>query len=642
MYFPVNNADTNQRGMITDWLGYNHNYRIGAGEWYDMENLTSDDFPLMTPRKVRPLLFDSEKDFTEVDTGETETHENPDGTEVEVPIYEKVYGDQYGKSIRGMMLSGTTLCYMIGDLFVYGTHHVDLSDYVGQDLTSDQQVIQFGAYALIFPLGIWVNMATHTAGMMGASYSTNSDVTISISDREGNAISAVSGSTAPENPSDGDYWVDTKAGEEGLYLYDADQGMWRPVATTYIRYDVPGLPADTFAEGDAIFMERSALTDYNNGSIIQHVEAGFFTIIGFVASTMTNPGGIDLQRKIPTLDYVCADDNRVWGCHYGTQGSEIVNEIYACKLGDFKNWYVYEGLSTDAYSLNVGEPGEWTGAVTYQGYPHFFKENAILRIYGNMPSEYTLYTTSCRGVQRGSSRSLAIINEYLIYKSPSDVCIYDGSSPTSVSQALGRQVFYFDAIGGACLSKYYLSMTDAVGRPIYVVYDMEHGLWMKENAVRFRHFTASENGQVFAAAESDTLMSGAQKLVTKIYGLGRNEENTAYLTRLIGEDKVFWWAESGDIGVELPDHKLVDRFTMRAYIPVDSEISLQISHDDSPWEELQTYRGTSELRTYDIPFPPYRCDHYRIRLSGHGPVRVYSLATNIDVQSEEKAHEHYL
>ena len=53
----------------------------------------------------------------------------------------------------------------------------------------------------------------------------------------------------------------------------------------------------------------------------------------------------------------------------------------------------------------------------------------------------------CRGVQKGSEKSLRVVNETLYYKSRSDVCAYQGGFPTGVSAALG-DVRYHGAVAG--------------------------------------------------------------------------------------------------------------------------------------------------------------------------------------------------
>ena len=41
--------------------------------------------------------------------------------------------------------------------------------------------------------------------------------------------------------------------------------------------------------------------------------------------------------------------------------------------------------------------------------------------------------TPCRGVQKGSWRSLCVVNEVLYYKGRTEICAYDGSVPVAVS-----------------------------------------------------------------------------------------------------------------------------------------------------------------------------------------------------------------
>ena len=43
------------REMISAFGGYNHHMRIGEGEFYDMTNLTSDEYPNLSPRKRRGI-----------------------------------------------------------------------------------------------------------------------------------------------------------------------------------------------------------------------------------------------------------------------------------------------------------------------------------------------------------------------------------------------------------------------------------------------------------------------------------------------------------------------------------------------------------------------------------------------------------
>ena len=169
------------------------------------------------------------------------------------------------------------------------------------------------------------------------------------------------------------------------------------------------------------------------------------------------------DRHMPNMDFLIESGNRLWGCRYGTAlNGDVVNEIYACKLGDFKNWSCFMSLSTDSYTASCGTDGQFTGAITHLGYPLFFKENCVHKVYGNIPANFQIQDTACRGVQKGCHGSLAIVNETLFYKSRGGICAFDGSLPKDASYVLGNEA-YSDAVGGAHGNKYYVSMKHSDG-----------------------------------------------------------------------------------------------------------------------------------------------------------------------------------
>ena len=55
MYFPTLNARPRSQQTMDVFGGYNHNVRIQENEFYDMKNLTSDQAPVLAPRKGRGL-----------------------------------------------------------------------------------------------------------------------------------------------------------------------------------------------------------------------------------------------------------------------------------------------------------------------------------------------------------------------------------------------------------------------------------------------------------------------------------------------------------------------------------------------------------------------------------------------------------
>ena len=59
MKYPTLTELYTSREMIDVFKGYNHNLRIGSGEFYDMTNLSSDNYPILSPRQknLNFLLF---------------------------------------------------------------------------------------------------------------------------------------------------------------------------------------------------------------------------------------------------------------------------------------------------------------------------------------------------------------------------------------------------------------------------------------------------------------------------------------------------------------------------------------------------------------------------------------------------------
>ena len=613
MFMPEVNDNINTRNMISQWYGYNHNYSIGMGEFYDMENMSCEGFPIIMARDVRPTLLNALHMF------------------------------------RGILYTDGSLCYLDGNTFHYKSWMLDLTDLVSGDATeidwdsefvdepeehqiiwSDQDLIRFGAYVLIYPMNIWVNIEARTAGLINAHFESEVGVTVTytISRIDGTDYDHITASdTAPANPDEGDYWLCTMEDFQGLNVYL--QSSWQPVPTTYIRISITGAGFDDYFQvEDIVNMNSATVRDINNGSMLQAVDDDFIVVIGLmdaVQKTETTSAGYKLKidRVMPTLDYICADKNRLWGCRYGydTDGN-LINEIYASKLGDFRNWYSFQGLSTDSYTATIGVPGTFTGCISYAGYPTFFKENAIIRVSGSFPAEYYVMQMDARGVQEGSSKSLAIVGEALYYKAPGGVMAYDGSLPRLISEAWGRDAYYYDGVAGVCGDKYYLEVTNTMGGHRMFKYDSRLGLWTKESHLSVEGFSGSLDGTLFAFTH------------TSVFGLGLSD-NELYTDKKVGEEYVSWFLESGDIGLDITDFKFVNKLTLRAYIPAMSEIDVQIAYDDKPFESVSTIRGYQETMTHTMHINPYRCDHYRLKLSGHGAVRIYSLAISYEAESDE-------
>ena len=403
-------------------------------------------------------------------------------------------------------------------------------------------LISMGAYVIIMPDKKYINTADITDfGNIEAEVSTETAVSFELCKLDGGSYSDMTVSASePQDPENMAVWLDTSTTPNVLKQYSETGGTWISIATTYIKISAAGIgaPFEVYDGVTISGIESDKLQDLNANMIIQAKGDDYIVVIGILDSVVTQTSAVTVKRQMPNMDFITEAGNRLWGCRYGVAvNGEVVNEIYASKLGDFKNWSCYMGLSTDSYAASCGTDGPFTGAVTHLGYPLFFKEGFLHKVYGNYPANFQIQSTACRGVQQGCEKSLAIVNEVLYYKARSAVCAYDGSLPTEMSTALG-DVQYGSAVAGAHGNKYYISMADGSGAYYLFVYDTLKGMWHREDNTRVDAFCSCRGEMYF--------IDHADGKIKTVFGSGTP-----------AEEKVSWMAETGVLGTDSPDKNYI-------------------------------------------------------------------------------------
>ena len=321
-----------------------------------------------------------------------------------------------------------------------------------------------------------------------------------------------------------------------------------------------------------------------------------------VSEILPSGGKITLRRKIPEMDHVIECGNRLWGCRYGVDSDgKVVNEIYASALGDPRNFYKYQGISTDSWTATIGVPGEWTGAIKYGDYPLFFKDDAIIRVYGTSPSSYQTACYRYRGVKKGSHLSPCIVDEVLYYHSRDGVLAFTGGAPQKTDKALGRET-YRDAVSGSLDGKLYISMVDEKdGVRSLFAYDTRYGLWHKEDDAPIAEMIR----------DADTLYY-------------RLSDNTVINSHGDSEADFTWFAETGIYGFGDIYKKRLEKVRIRIKLPMGSQLVVQCSYDDMPWEDAAVIEGWQE-EIQNISFIPRRCERFRLRFSGKGKCDIITV-----------------
>lgn len=572
MFFPKLDSLKQKALTITAFPGLDRTGSAKNGTCIHMENLSADGYPVLQPRAGRGV---------------------------------------YATTPCNGMIAKDALCYVNGSDFVINGYPVDMGLTEGR-----KQLVSMGAYVVIFPDKKYINTLNYgDSGALEAYYTAAQTVQFSPCHRDGSALDATVDAEAPQDPVDGQYWLDTVSGE--LKRYSTASESWVREVSTYVKLSAAGIGTH-FGEGDAVTVSgiaAQALQDLNTTAVIQTKGEDFVVLPGLVEGTVTqdpDQGAVSLSRTVPEMDYVIESDNRLWGCRYGLdRAGNVVNELYACKLGDFKNWQCFAGLSTDSYRVSLGADGPFTGAIAYLGQPLFFRENCLHKVYGSYPAEYRLQTTACRGVQQGSEGSLALVDEVLYYKSSDGVCAYDGSLPVSVSRKLGK-THYHSAVGGSLGSKYYICMTDRQNEHHLFVYDTVQRLWHREDSLAVTHFCT--RGDMLYAADGERIW---------ILAGGDN-----------APEQVRWMAQTGPLSPEDPYKRYVSRVIPRLLLEPGSRIRFMVRYNGKGgWQTLGTVTG-SNLRSFSLPMRTRRCEFLELRLEGVGQGKLYSLTLICEQGSE--------
>lgn len=591
MLYPIVKETKTYNLMTTEFGGYNHSLKQREGEFFDTENITTDYYPIASGRKKRGIVH---------------RLNSPSGMTAKDSLIYADGADLYynGKKVDGLVLST-------------------------EKEKCPKKFVSMGAYLCIFPDNLYLNTADMTDfGSMEMSWEAEESTSVKYSICKGDGAEYGKTTVADEAPKDaenGDLWIDSSTDTHILKQYSKNMNMWVEIATVYVKIEAKGI-GQRIEKGDGIRISGCKYSGENE-YIKKQIEAlnstftvkergdNHIVVTGLLDETYTQNGGVNVTRKVPKMDYVTECQNRLWGCYYGLEDGKTVNEIFCCKLGDFKNWEVYSGISTDSFKASCGTDGVWTGAVTYLGYPLFFKENYVHKVYISSGGAHQIVSMAIDGVQKGSDTSFAIVNDYLFYKSKTGINRFDGTQAVNISSDLGNEQ-YCDAVGGRLGEKYYVSMKDINEKWHLFVYDVKRGLWIREDNTMALYFADIDNELYYIDGDS-------------------NELKTINGTEGKEEDKFPWKIVFGDIGYEYFQKKYLSRFNIRMSLEEDGWAEIYTEYDSNGiWEKRGTINGTGISRTFTLPIIPRRCDHIRIKIEGSGEFKLYSISKILEIGSD--------
>lgn len=643
MRLPEIRSKQTQIQMIDSFGGYNHNLQIGDQEFYEMENMTSDYLPVMGNRPKRVIV---------------DTLVNPMG-----------------------MIGHDKIYYIDDDeLYYNGSKILDLDT-----LTVERTMLMMGAYLVIFPDKVMYNTETKELSELENSVTTKTAPTFTLCRMDGTKYDDAETYTGDDEP-DKDvykYWIDTSQDTVVMKVWIETTAQWTSVGTTYVKIESKdigkGFKKEDAVELSGVDTDREEIYnnyDFNTTNILFDCGDDYLVVVGLINKHFTNRRYIQAKRVLPKLDYVCEYNNRLWGC------SSEDHEIYCSKLGDPKNWRSYRGIASDSFAATVGTAGDFTGCIAYNGTVLFFKEEGVHKLYGTDPQNFQIDWYPMRGVQKGSEKSMVVLNEFLFYKSRDAICAYDGSQPAAISDVFGDKMYY-DAVAGRYGDKYIVSLkrketreehekdprTKKVYNHVYpqdvdmeevwypgewhpkcresyeyehdrfetYAYDTRERVWMKEDDVRINWFGMTDGACWIINGDNQLQAISKEIIYWSVFPQDVSMENVWYpgawypnckMVETV-ENIINWSITTGDLGMDIPNEKFVTGFVIRMELAYDAMAKIEVEYDkDLNWREVVKIFGAKK-RSYDLPIPVVRHDYMRLRISGHGEVRLYSITKKL-------------
>lgn len=630
-------GDKFRREVRTEWGGINLNENAGDGELVEAINMSSREYPLLANAK-----------FTQLSAAQIGVTEN-----IYAPF---IYNGKMGY-IEKVDIQGEPSTYYLHDPF-YTTQEFQV-----KINSPNAWYAILGHRLVIMPSKQIYDFDTHTMADMEASWTSTMAAPAVFMDGELYGVAA-EGNTLY---ADGANWsAKFKIGDavtisgSRIAAYDKT-AVIREISGNYLRFsentfDVSGryyLNGAALQQGSVYLFTTDAgdhsftwmgdsvaagLLLYNEGNDFVTVwtgaQSGELQSLDHPAQTTGNRlfinkgycniyDTVSVSRAVPDMDFTCVNENRVWGCKEDT--------IYASKLGDPTNWNVFDGLSTDSWTAETGTQRTFTGCCSFQGYPTFFKENAVFKVVGDEPGNFMLRKQNIVGVRSGSGKTIVEIRGRLYYHSWDGIMEWNGGDvPQIVSGALGLnpdQTVFLTA--GSDTIRYYAAgyayqydreadMT--LPKTGVYVYDPRFGSWHKIEAPDYYDVEFPFDGVTgymlmnYSREHMPTAYKlnayAAAKDITTEWRVTFADSTRAYKTALTGSES----------------KKGVLRLLIRCRLA--KTMKVWISYDGGDFEEAGEFGGEDgmEKTSRVVPLILRRCDYWQLRLTGVGDAVIYSIA----------------
>lgn len=308
-----------------------------------------------------------------------------------------------------------------------------------------------------------------------------------------------------------------------------------------------------------------------------------------LSSSAAYCSGITITNITRTFNNIGIHQNRI----IGTAPSG--NYIYISSADnnfDFSDDDVNNGY---AARLTSDTPGVFTAITSYNGEAIAFKEDSITIIYGSDASNYA--ATNIYGIGCIDGRSVATTYDGVIFLAYNGFYVYSGATPTCISSKLNKR--YISAVAGFDGNIYYASAVTEDGNTELLTYDTRYGTWhIQDNLSASAFYKHLFDFYITSGDEIYKVNSGNEQVEWSFTGI-RTHDNTL-------------------------DNKAIIELWVRADVEDGAHYTVYTCSDDGEWYKHNTC-NTVGLNVCRIPVRFISGNNYRYKIEGKGKVVFYEI-----------------
>ena len=342
-------------------------------------------------------------------------------------------------------------------------------------------------------------------------------------------------------------------------------------------------------DGTTYYVHKIYFDLYNkNGDPVQ------FTNMTSDTTNTVYCSGVTVSRRTRTFTHIGTHNNRLWG------SIPTGNNIYISTsddIFDFTSDSIVDGI---AARIASDTPGVFTGFAEYGSEMAAFKEDSITVIYGSEPSTYS--TSIISGIGCIDPHSIQVTPSGVIFLAYHGFYIFTGGVPSCISSKVNTK--YKSAVSGFDGNIYYAAAVREDGTRELLTYDMRYGTWHIQDDIaavgmfRFR-------SEFYIADSRDIYRTDAEAG---------------------GVDWSFTGVRTWDYTL---DSKAVNEIWIKAEITPGAKFIVSTAVDDGEFREHTVFVKPG-LHIYRCPVRALTGESYRYKITGTGKVVFYEIELERD------------